>query len=125
MNKVCMLGRLGHDPEIRFTQSGKQVARLNVAINRHIKDKKITDWFEVVAWEKNAELIGNAFKKGDLIAFEGRLETRMVPIKDTNKERRLTYVHLATFDYIKPKAVEEEYPQPFGGTTYPDDEVPM
>ena len=80
-NKVILVGRLGQDPELKYTPSGAAVANLSVATNRVWKDKdgnqqKKTDWHRVVAWRQAAEFAGNYLKKGNLVYVEGRLETR-------------------------------------------------
>ena len=80
-NKVILVGRLGQDPELKYTPSGAAVANLSVATNRVWKDKdgnlqKKTDWHRVTAWRHMAEFAGNYLKKGSLVYVEGRLETR-------------------------------------------------
>jgi single-strand DNA-binding protein len=80
-NKVILVGRLGKDPELKYTPSGAAVANLNVATNRVWKDQdgnlqKKTDWHRVTAWRHMAEFAGNYLKKGSLVYVEGRLETR-------------------------------------------------
>lgn len=73
MNKVILTGRLTRDPEIRYTQSGKAVARMSLAVNRTF-NKDQADFFTLVAWEKQAEFCGRYLKKGSSIVVEGRIE---------------------------------------------------
>ena len=80
LNKVMLIGRLGRDPEVRYTQSGQAVATLNMATDEsYVKDgQKVeqTEWHRVVFWGKQAELCGNYLHKGSLIYVEGKLQTR-------------------------------------------------
>lgn len=69
--KVTILGRLGGDPQMRYTQEGKPVTKLNVAAN-YGKDK--VAWFVVSVWERQAEFINDNFKKGDIVFVEGVLQ---------------------------------------------------
>jgi len=93
LNVVVLIGRLGNDPELRYTQTGNAVARLNLATHfRYIdKDgnlKEITDWHKVVAWDKQAETAAQYLSKGSLIAVVGRIYTRQW--KDSQGETRYT-----------------------------------
>jgi len=87
VNKVILLGRLGADPELRYTPGGAAVATISVATNMVWKDKDgnqqdKTEWHRVVAWRRTAEFLGEYVKKGALIYVEGRLETRNWEDKD-------------------------------------------
>ena len=74
LNKVILSGNLTKDVEVRYTQSGKATARMSIAINQGYGDKKTTDYFNLVAWEKTAELCGKYLSKGSKILVEGRLK---------------------------------------------------
>lgn len=80
LNKVQLIGRLGRDPETRFTPSGTKVANFSVAVGRRWRDsggqvKEDTDWFNVVAWGRLAEICQEYLTKGRLVYIEGRLKT--------------------------------------------------
>ena len=75
MNVCTFIGRLGKDPDMRYTQNGKAVASFSLAISRDGK-KDETDWIDFIAWEKTAELIANYCHKGDLIGVTGQLQQR-------------------------------------------------
>ncbi len=92
VNKVIIIGRLGRDPEIRYTSSGTPVASFSVATdekwtgqdgNRQSK----TEWHNIVAWSRLAEICEQYLKKGKLVYIEGRLQTREWDDKDGNKRR--------------------------------------
>jgi single-strand DNA-binding protein len=81
LNKVMLIGRLGRDPELKFTGTGKAVANFLLATDESRKDangksEKRTEWHKIVAWEKLAETCQKHLKKGSLVYIEGKLETR-------------------------------------------------
>ncbi len=81
VNKVILIGRVGQDPELKYTPSGAAVANFSIATNRVWKDsegtlQKKTDWHRVAMWRKWAEIANTYLKKGSLVYVEGRLETR-------------------------------------------------
>ena len=75
LNKVILMGRLTADPEIRMSQSNKEVMSFSIAVNRRFKRDE-TDFINCVAWEKTAKFIHTYFRKGQLINVCGSLQTR-------------------------------------------------
>ena len=81
LNKVMIIGRLGRDPEMRYTQAGKPVCSLNVATDEgytNDRGEKVdkTEWHKVVFWDRQAETCSQYIAKGSLVFVEGRLSTR-------------------------------------------------
>lgn len=82
VNKVILLGRLGKDPELRYTQSGTPVAKFSLATEEVFKGKdggettKKTEWHNIVAWRRIAEICGEYLRKGSQVYVEGKLQTR-------------------------------------------------
>lgn len=81
LNKVMLIGRLGQDPEVRYTQSNTAVATLNIATSERYKDgngeyQEKTEWHRVVAWGRLAEICQQYLHKGSLVYIEGPLQTR-------------------------------------------------
>jgi len=81
LNKVILVGRLGQDPKLAYTQSGQPVCNMRLATNEFSSDKdgnrqERTEWHSVVVWGKQAEFCGNYLSKGRLVMVEGRLQTR-------------------------------------------------
>jgi len=82
LNKAILIGRLGADPETRYTPSGSQVVTCSVATTRRWKDKQSgerveeTEWHRVIVWNKLAEICSKYLSKGSQVYFEGRLKTR-------------------------------------------------
>ena len=81
LNKVMLIGRLGQDPEMRYTPSGKPLTKFQLAVNRSWtsadnEKKTETEWFTVVSWGKLAEICNQYLKKGHQVYIDGRLHTR-------------------------------------------------
>ncbi len=82
INKAILIGRLGRDPEVRYTQGGRAVANFSIATSREWKDKETgekreeTDWHNIVAWGRLGEICGEYLSKGKQVYIEGRLQTR-------------------------------------------------
>ena len=93
INKVIILGRLGQDPEMRYTQNQTAVCSLNVATtefkqNQNGEREEMTEWHRIVVWGKQAENCGQYLAKGRGVAVEGRLQTRSW--EDQNGQKRYT-----------------------------------
>lgn len=76
INKVILIGHLGRDPEIRYSQSGMAVARFSLATTEKWSGEEKTEWHNVVCFGKLAEIVGEYLSKGRLVFVEGRLQTR-------------------------------------------------
>ncbi len=81
MNKVMLIGNLGRDPEIRYTNSGAQVTNFNVATSEKWKDEagnlnEKTTWHRVVAFGRLAEICGNLLQKGSMVYVDGKIQER-------------------------------------------------
>lgn len=89
-NKVQLIGNLGNDPEIISLESGKKIAKFSIATNdtyKNAQGEKVVDtqWHNVVAWNKTAEIIEKYVEKGKEIAIEGRLTNRSYETKEGEK----------------------------------------
>ncbi len=73
MNNVQLLGRIGQDPELNYTQSGMAVGKFSLATNKKIKGEDKTSWHRCVAFQQTAELIGKYVNKGDQLCVEGEI----------------------------------------------------
>jgi len=81
LNKVMLIGNLGKDPEVRYTQSGTAVAGFSIATTEKFKNKAgewedRTEWHNIVLWGRLAEISGEYLTKGKAVYIEGRLQTR-------------------------------------------------
>ena len=147
VNKVILIGRLGSDPDVRYTAEGSAIASFNIATNEPIKTPEGTweerpEWHKIVAFGKTAELCGTYLNKGKLVYVEGKLKTdqwednqgvkryttkivaREVhflsgPAGDRPPQTQSNQAGMKT--YAGPPATEE-LPPPSGG---PDEEIPF
>ena len=99
VNKVILVGRLGRDPETRYTGGGQAVANFSVATDETYKDKagerqKRTEWHKIVVWGKQAEIAQQYLKKGSLIFIEGRIQSR--EWQDKEGQKRTSFEIVAT-----------------------------
>ena len=96
LNRIVVMGRLGRDPEIRYTQSGTPVASFSLAVDRDFTDQSTgqrgTDWIDVVAWSNRATFAEKYFRKGQLAVVEGRLQIRDYVGRDGGKRRAVEIV---------------------------------
>ena len=91
VNKVILVGRLGRDPEIRYTPNGTAVATFSLATNYRVKDQDgnftdKTEWHNIVAFGQKADLAGEYLAKGRLVYIEGRIQTRVVEDQSGQKK---------------------------------------
>jgi len=82
VNTVILIGNLARDPELRYTNNGKAVANLTVAVNRGFGKDNEADFIRVVVWEKQAENCANYLAKGRKVAVQGRLQVSSYEAKD-------------------------------------------
>jgi len=92
VNKVILIGNLGRDPELRYTQQGTAVANFSIATtenwtSREGKREERTEWHRIVAWGKTAELCSQYLSKGRTVYIEGRIQTREWENKEGQKQR--------------------------------------
>lgn len=97
LNKVMIIGRLGRDPEMRFTPSGRPVTSFSVAtsrtwLNADGERREETEWFNIVAWAQLAEICKQHLVKGSQVYVEGRLQTRSWEDPDGKKHFRTELV---------------------------------
>jgi single-strand DNA-binding protein len=90
VNKVILVGRLGRDPETRYTAGGQAVANFSVATDESYKDRngerqKRTEWHKIVVWGKQAEIAQQYLKKGSLVFIDGRIQSREWQDKEGQK----------------------------------------
>ena len=97
VNKVILLGNLGKDPEVKYTQSGMAVARFSLATTERAKDKDgnwqdKTEWHNLVAFGRTAEVAGEYLKKGRTVYIEGALRTSSWDDKESGQKKYKTEV---------------------------------
>lgn len=136
VNKVIIVGNLGRDPEVRYTQSGSAVATLRLAVSERRKDgdgwKDHTEWISVVCFGRTAENAGQYLSKGKRVYVEGRMQTREYSDKDGNR-RWTTEVVAQTLTFLGGGKDDDSRAQNRRGPTatasepdvYDDDSLPF
>lgn len=128
MNSVNLIGNLGNDPELRYTQSNKPVCSISLAVQGY---NNKTIWVDIVAWNKQAETISKYFRKGSKIGISGRIEINEFTGREGNKRSKLEVV-VNDFTFCERKQNGNDTPQsnyPSGGDFAElgddDDELPF
>ena len=137
INKAILVGRLGKDPEVRYTPDGMMVTNFTLATDEQRKDKngervQKTEWHRIVTFGKLAEICGRYLVKGKLVYLEGRLQTRNWEDKEGNK-RSTTEIIASNMQMLDSKGQraadasqdEPPLPQPGADGPLPEDDVPF
>jgi len=140
VNKAILVGRLGKDPELRYTQSGSAVASFTLATDRQWKGQdgekqRETTWHNIVVWGKRAEVVKEWLSKGQQVYIEGRISNRSYDDKDGNK-RYISEVILEDFQFLGSRGDSgggagpsnrstSETPPPPSGEASDDDDLPF
>jgi single-strand DNA-binding protein len=114
LNRVQLIGRLGKDPESRFTPTGKKVASFSLAVGQRWKGadgsvKEQTEWVNIEAWGRIGEICQQYLHKGSLILVEGRLKTDRYD--DKGETKYFTKVVATSMQMLEKKAEEEDEPE--------------
>ncbi len=135
VNKVILIGRLGKDPEIRYTPSGVAVANFTIATSEEWKDRESgqkqerTEWHRIVAWRRLGEICGEYLRKGSHVYIEGKLQTRSYEDRDGNK-RYITEIvasNMQMLDSASKGGRTDSYDRgmPEEPTNVPEDDIPF
>jgi single-strand DNA-binding protein len=97
VNKAILVGRLGRDPETRYTSGGQAVSNFTLATDESYRDRsgerqKRTEWHRIVLWGKLAEIAQQYLKKGTMVYIEGRIQTRQWDDREGNKRTTVEIV---------------------------------
>lgn len=128
LNKAMLIGNLGMDPELKFTQGGQAVLRMRLAttesyVDRNKERQERTEWHTVIVWGNRAEALNKFLRKGRSICVEGRIQTRQWEDKDNNK-RSSTEINATNIVLLGGRKDGEQGERPASSsrpqTTYPD-----
>ena len=106
MNQVAIMGRFTRDPELRYSQSGKPVAKFTLAVNRYSDNE--ADFFDCTAFDKQAENISNSCQKGHRLLVWGRLQQDKWTDQQTQQQRTAVKIMVSSFDFIEPASPRQE-----------------
>ena len=114
LNRVQLIGRLGKDPEGRFTPTGKKVASISLAVGQRWKGtdgsvKEQTEWVNIEAWGRIGEICQQYLQKGRLVFIEGRLKTDRY--EDKGETKYFTKVVATSMQMLEKKAEEDDEPE--------------
>jgi single-strand DNA-binding protein len=98
MNAVNLIGRFGHDPELKYAPTGKTICKFAIAISEKYGETEKTHWIDIIAWGKPGEIISQYLTKGDQIGISGRLNQETWE-KDGKKRSKLVVV-LEKFTFV-------------------------
>jgi single-strand DNA-binding protein len=145
VNKVILIGRLGKDPELKYTSSGTPFCRFSIATDESWNDQRTgerqtrTEWHNIVAWDKVAEVCGKYLNKGSQVYIEGKLQTREWE-DDQRQKRKSTDIVCRDVVFLTPaknggqggtsgtagsarQAGDDSYPG--AGTPITDEDIPF
>jgi single-strand DNA-binding protein len=123
INKVILVGRLGKDPEMRSTPSGQNVAKFTIATDERYTDKagekqERTEWHNIVAWGKLAEICGQYLRKGKLVYIEGSIRTDSWEDKESGQKKYRTEIVANTMKMLDRKGDEGSGSGSYSGGGY-------
>ena len=142
VNKAIIVGNLGRDPEVRYTQSGQAMARFTVATtdtwtDRDNSRQERTEWHNIVVWGKQAETCGQYLSKGRQVYIEGRIQTRKFEDRE-GKERYFTEINAQQVTFLGSRdgggmrsgqsfddGPSGDFDAAGAGSVPPDDDVPF
>lgn len=130
MNKVILTGRLTKDVDVKYTQNGKCVALFSMAVNGFKKEDVY--FFNIVAWNKTAELCGNYLTKGSKVLIEGHLTTRSYE-DNSGSKKTVTEIIASNVEFLESKkqneqqATMQQVPQHYNtfGAVQQNEEIPF
>ena len=129
LNQCMFIGNVGKEPEISYTASGVAVAKFSIACNESWKDKdgnpqEKTEWINVVAWKKLAEIIGQYVKKGMRVYVSGKFSTRSWDDKNDGKKRYAAEIVADNLIMLGDRGASsgEAHPAEVVNTTEPQDD---
>lgn len=136
-NRVLLIGNLGRDPELRYTQNQTAICNLNIATNEVWNDKsgnrqEKTEWHRVVVWGKQGEQVSKFLHKGSQVFVEGSLTTRTWDDAKTGQKRYMTEIKAQTVRFLDrkgeggaPKATDGGAPFEGDDPQFADDDIPF
>jgi single-strand DNA-binding protein len=97
VNKVILIGNLGQDPDIKYTPTGKALAKFSLATNDRFKDKSgewqdRAEWHNILAWQRLAEIVGEYLKQGSRVYIEGKLQTSSWEDRNSGEKKYRTEI---------------------------------
>jgi single-strand DNA-binding protein len=117
VNKVILVGNVGKDPEVKYSPSGTPVAKFSLATNEKYKDRsdewqERTEWHNIVAWQRLAEIVGEYVKKGAKLYIEGKLQTSSWEDRESGTKKYRTEIIARDIVLLGPHENTDCEPEP-------------
>ena len=130
LNCVMLIGNVGKDPEISYLASGTAVAKFSIATSESWRDadgnkQERTDWHNIVAWKKLAEIIGQYVHKGSKVFVGGKIQTRSWDDKNDGKKRYATEIIIDNLIMLDGQSSQTEPETPASGAAAEKDGMPF
>ena len=134
MQKVMLIGNLGHDPEVKYSQQGTAIAQFSVATTERWKDKggklqEHTEWFAMKTFGRRAEIVGESLHKGSRVYLEGRKRTESWDDKQTGAKQYRDLVYVDRIEFLDSRSRGNDQKDPTEGaseeTTVTDQDIPF
>jgi len=111
-NEVTLIGRLGQNPELRFTKNNRPVCNFSVATSKKIDGKELTQWHRIIVWNAQAEACNKYLKKGSLVAISGEVGYREYTPQNGEEKRQVTEITANRVMFMDSKKLEDEVKKP-------------
>ncbi len=121
VNKVILVGNVGKDPEVKYLDNNKVVAKITIATNESYRDRSgnvvdQTEWHNVEMWDDLAKLVEKYVKKGKLLYIEGKIRTNRWTDRETNQERQTKFIRATVMNFLG--SSRDDDGNSGGGTSY-------
>ncbi len=127
VNKVILVGNLGKDPEVTYTQGGAAKCKFSLATGERRKNgdewEDHTEWHNVVVWGKQGENVGKYLSKGRQVFIEGKIQTRSWDDEKTGQKRYMTEINAHRVTFLGGQGEQKAAPEPDRGPS--DDNIPF
>lgn len=105
VNKVILVGNVGRDPEVKYLDNNKVVAKFSIATNESYRDRNgntvdQTEWHNIEMWDDLAKIVEKYVKKGKLLYVEGKIKTNKWTDRETNQERQSKFIRATSFNFL-------------------------
>lgn len=116
INKVILMGNIGKEPDVRYLENGKVVAKFPLATNENYKDRQgnpvsITEWHNVEVWDDLARLAEKYLRKGKMVYIEGKIRSNKYQDKETGQDRYIKYIKAEVMTFMNLNSSAQPRPQ--------------
>lgn len=113
LNNVVLVGRVGKDPEIKFTDAGKAKTTFSLAVDKPFKKQDgqdNTNWFRVECWDKTAQSVADHVRKGSVVGVQGRIDIQKWKDRESGQDKEMTVIVADQVRFVGPKPATNDEP---------------